>query len=243
MPRKVLLADDSITIQKVIELTFVETDYEVVSFANGDDALGQLDAVAPDLVIADIHMPGASGYDIARQVKANAPDTPVLLLVGTFEPFDEAEVEASGANGFLMKPFDSQELLLRVDEIGGGSTAAGAAEASDETSSAASADAAPPASGIEAAESGWAVDQASHSEVSVGVLDAEARIVEPQAEPAVEVALSAGSLSEEAVERIARRVGELVTPELILGIAREILPEVAEMVITERMRQLEEEVE
>ncbi|MEP7010376.1 MAG: response regulator [Acidobacteriota bacterium] len=117
MSRRILLADDSVTIQKVIELTFMDGDYEVRAVGNGDEAIALLDSVDPDVVIADVHMPGANGYEVARRAKALRRDRPVLLLVGTFEPFDEAEARACGADRHLKKPFDSQELLQIVDDL------------------------------------------------------------------------------------------------------------------------------
>jgi CheY-like chemotaxis protein len=97
MKRRILLADDSVTIQKVIELTFMDEDYEVRAVSNGDDAVKLLPELKPDFVIADVHMPGANGYEVCRRSKALRPDVPVLLLVGTFEPFDEAQARAAGA--------------------------------------------------------------------------------------------------------------------------------------------------
>jgi CheY-like chemotaxis protein len=117
MKRRILLADDSVTIQKVIELTFMDEDYEVRAVSNGDEALALLPEVKPEFVIADVHMPGANGYEVCRRSKQLRPDVPVLLLVGTFEPFDENEARACGADSFLKKPFDSQELLQRVQEL------------------------------------------------------------------------------------------------------------------------------
>jgi CheY-like chemotaxis protein len=117
MKRRILLADDSVTIQKVIELTFMDEDYEVRAVSNGDEALALLPEVNPDFVIADVHMPGANGYEVCRRSKQLRPDVPVLLLVGTFEPFDEAQTRAVGADSFLKKPFDSQELLQRVQDL------------------------------------------------------------------------------------------------------------------------------
>jgi CheY-like chemotaxis protein len=117
MSRRILLADDSVTIQKVIELTFMDEDFAVTAVSNGDEALAQLVSVAPDLVIADVHMPGASGYEVCRRAKAWRPALPVLLLVGTFEPFDEGETAAAGADAHLKKPFDSQELLTLVQDL------------------------------------------------------------------------------------------------------------------------------
>ena len=117
MTKTILLADDSVTIQKVIELTFMDEDYEVATAGNGEEALERLEEMTPDVVIADVHMPGASGFDVAKRSKQLHPDTPVLLLVGTFEPFDEADYQASGADSYLKKPFDSQELLQRVGSL------------------------------------------------------------------------------------------------------------------------------
>ena len=117
MSRKILLADDSVTIQKVIELTFMDEDYEVKAVSNGDEALAALPEVRPDFVIADVHMPGANGYEVCRRSKEMRPEVPVLLLVGTFEPFDEGQARAAGADSFLKKPFDSQELLQRVQDL------------------------------------------------------------------------------------------------------------------------------
>ena len=119
MSKTILLADDSLTIQKVVELTFMEEDFDVVSVSDGDHALAKLGEVTPALVIADVHMPGASGYEVCRQVKTAHPGVPVLLLVGTFEVFDEEEAQTAGADAHLKKPFDSQELLQMVEGLVG----------------------------------------------------------------------------------------------------------------------------
>ncbi|HEV8582172.1 MAG TPA: response regulator [Thermoanaerobaculia bacterium] len=117
MKRRILLADDSVTIQKVIELTFMDEDYEVRAVSNGDEALALMSEMNPDFVIADVHMPGANGYEVCRRSKQLRPEAPVLLLVGTFEPFDEGQARSVGADSYLKKPFDSQELLQRVQEL------------------------------------------------------------------------------------------------------------------------------
>jgi CheY-like chemotaxis protein len=148
MTRTILLADDSVTIQKVIELTFMDEDYSVVAVSSGSGALDKLAAVTPDLVIADVHMPGASGYEVVRRAKELHPGVPAILLVGTFEPFDEREAEASGADAHLKKPFDSQELIALVGRLlepaaGGGAAApAPAAEPATAASAAAASTAA-----------------------------------------------------------------------------------------------------
>src|SRR5262245_248273 len=117
MSRRIFLADDSVTIQKVIELTFSDGDYDVQSVSNGDEAMAALATAQPDFIILDVHMPGANGYEVCRRAKQLLPGVPVLLLVGTFEPFDEGHARTSGADSYLKKPFDSQELLQRVEEL------------------------------------------------------------------------------------------------------------------------------
>ena len=117
MAKTILLADDSVTIQKVVELTFMEQDYEVVAVSDGNAALEKLPQLRPDLVIADVHMPGADGYEVCSKCRASFPEIPVLLLVGTFEQFDEDQAEQAGAHGHLKKPFDSQDLLSKVESL------------------------------------------------------------------------------------------------------------------------------
>lgn len=129
MSRRILLADDSVTIQKVIELTFMDEDFEVRAVSNGDEAIAALQQLRPDFVIADVHMPGANGYEVCRRAKQQFPEVPVLLLVGTFEPFDEMQARGAGADSFLKKPFDSQELLQRVQELMASGAAAAPATA------------------------------------------------------------------------------------------------------------------
>ena len=117
--RKLLLADDSPTIQKVIELTFADEGVEVISVASGAEALEKLAENKPDVVLADAFMPPPNGYEICKYVKENAElkHIPVMLLVGSFEPFDEAEARRVGADEILTKPFQSIRRL--IDRVGG----------------------------------------------------------------------------------------------------------------------------
>ena len=116
--RKLLLADDSATIQKVIDLTFADEGVQVVAVGNGQDAVDQLLEVEPDIVLADVFMPGRSGYEVCEYVKTNEKlkHIPVMLLVGSFEPFDEAEARRVGADDILTKPFQSIRRL--IDRVG-----------------------------------------------------------------------------------------------------------------------------
>jgi CheY-like chemotaxis protein len=116
--RKLLLADDSVTIQKVIDLTFADEGVRVIAFSNGQDAIDHLEEIAPDIVLADVFMPSKSGYEVCKYVKENEKlkHIPVMLLVGSFEPFDEAEARRVGADDILTKPFQSIRRL--IDRVG-----------------------------------------------------------------------------------------------------------------------------
>ena len=118
-----LLADDSPTVQKVVSLTFADEGLEVLTASGGEEALARLGETVPDVLLADVHMPAPGGYELCARVKRD-PRTarvPVLLLVGTFEPFDEAEARRVGADGVLTKPFQSiRELVSKVGGLIGG---------------------------------------------------------------------------------------------------------------------------
>jgi CheY-like chemotaxis protein len=116
MPHRILLADDSLTIRKVIELTFSGTEFELKAVGNGDEALPLLDSFLPDIVLADCVIPGKTGYELCEEVKRRPGGrfVPVVLLTGTFEPFDKPRAERAGADSFVTKPFDSQGLASLV---------------------------------------------------------------------------------------------------------------------------------
>ena len=118
--RKLLLADDSITIQKVINLTFADEGILVTAVGNGLTAVERLEEIAPDLVLADVHMPGLTGYEVCERVRQTPgfENIPVMLLVGSFEPFDETEARRVGADDFLTKPFQSiKQLVSKVHSL------------------------------------------------------------------------------------------------------------------------------
>ncbi len=355
MDQRILLADDSLTIQKVVELTFMDEPFEVTVVGSGDDAIARLEDELPAIVVADVHMPGPSGYEVCRRAKELSPGLPVLLLVGTFEALDQDELAACGAEAHLKKPFDSQELLGTVQrlvaEAGESAPAADAEEADAEEESATGFET---AAGLE--PTAWEVPEetpvapetaASTFETiaddvledvsdgslgagfdlggddgeddgqddeptldvqpglddsdepgSVGdadppsgeagfdtvLLDEDALssavtaaagmepaeestddpIVEPAGEPSAEedepsVAAEAGSghdgeigsaaadggaaLSDEDVDRIARRVVELAGGDIVREVAWDVVPDMAEIAIKDRIRQLESEAE
>ncbi len=131
MSSTILLADDSLTIQKVVELTFSDTDHEVVAVSSGEDLLQRLPDTRPDLVICDVLMPGTDGYEVCQRIKSDPKflHIPVVLLTGTFEPFDRDRALAAGCSEIITKPFEARKLVETVERLltGGSAAAAGPA--------------------------------------------------------------------------------------------------------------------
>ena len=119
MRRKLLLADDSVTIQRVVELTFSGEDIDVVAVSDGEQAIARITAEAPDIVLADIAMPKKNGYEVAAFIKEHPTlsRVPVLLLAGAFEPVDEERARKVKSDGVLVKPFETHEVITRVREL------------------------------------------------------------------------------------------------------------------------------
>ncbi len=114
MGYKILLADDSVTVQKIITLTFSDEGVDVLAVNNGDEAITRLQYMRPALIMADVSIPGKNGYEICEFVKTHPEmkNTPVILLVPAFEPFDEARARRIGADHYLTKPFQSIRTLI-----------------------------------------------------------------------------------------------------------------------------------
>lgn len=119
MRKKLLLADDSITIQKVVELTFPSDEFEVVTAGNGRLAVDKALAFLPDIVLCDVIMPQLDGYQVCEALRGTPQlaKVPILLLNGAFEPYDAERAKSVGALGNVSKPFDPPALVARVKEI------------------------------------------------------------------------------------------------------------------------------
>lgn len=117
MAHKMLLADDSITIQKVVELVLAEEGFEIKAVNNGEEALAAIETFKPDVVLADIEMPKMNGYQLCEKLKAHpaTKNVPVILLSGAFEPIDEELARHVKADSFVIKPFESQELISKIN--------------------------------------------------------------------------------------------------------------------------------
>ena len=115
MPR-ILVADDNSNIQKMVALALKDEGIDVVAVGNGEAAMRRIPDLRPDLVLADIFMPVRNGYEVCEFVKSDSRymNTPVVLLVGAFDPLDEQETQRVRADGVLKKPFVPPDPLINM---------------------------------------------------------------------------------------------------------------------------------
>lgn len=114
-----LLADDSITIQKVAGIIFGSEDYTLTVVGNGTAAVEKARELHPDVLLVDALMPGMSGYEVCEAIRSDRSlaATPILLLTGSFEPLDEEKIRQCGADDHILKPFESQQIISKVQKL------------------------------------------------------------------------------------------------------------------------------
>jgi CheY-like chemotaxis protein len=227
MSRTILVADDSPTIRKIVELTFTDTEIRVEVADSGSAALDRMDTVQPDLVLADVFMPDPTGYELCRTIKSSDRPVPVVLLAGTFEPFDSELARDCGADAHLVKPFESEALLEKVRTL-----------------------LAPPAEPVaeverdeEAHDATDDVEQvlsivADDDEVEIAVTTDGNPIAE-RSDPGPDgVSLP---ITQEFVDAVAEAVVQRISSDVVREVATEVVPRLATEIIRERIRELEQE--
>ncbi len=117
--RTLLLADDSVTTQRIIALTFSDESFRVVTVSDGQQAIDSMAVVRPDIVLAGTTLPRLNGYELAEHMRGieTLKAVPVLLLSGAFESVDAARLKASGACGVIEKPLEPTAVISRVREL------------------------------------------------------------------------------------------------------------------------------
>src|SRR4051812_7322898 len=111
-----LAVDDSKTMRKVLEITFAGEDFRAVLRESADEALGKL-GENPQVALVDAGLDNAGGYELCQKIKAAAPNIAVVMLSSKQQPYDRARGSAVGADDFVDKPFDTQQLLEKVTTI------------------------------------------------------------------------------------------------------------------------------
>ena len=254
MTLKLFVADDSETIHKVISLAFDGLDAVVEFATSGDAAMEGIRKFRPDIVLADVCLPGVNGYEICARVK-NIPELaaiPVVLLVGTFEPFDEAEASRAGYAACLTKPFDTSELIDVVQRKVGRDTMSPEKE-SEASFNSAVPDASSAAvlnekvlnSKIPVTRQAWDSFLGTGRVLDVfdaGAVKAAGNKLETKSVPFGGAATAVGSssppppisadqLSDEVLDRIVEKVVKRMSADIVSEIAWEVVPELSEILI------------
>ena len=119
MTSRLMVADDSITIQKIISMAFATEDVEVEGFVDGQEAFDRIVEFNPDIVLADVDMPGLDGFELSSKIKQSSETSSikVLLLSSELEDFDEQRYQKCGADNHISKPFKSGDIVALVKSL------------------------------------------------------------------------------------------------------------------------------
>jgi CheY-like chemotaxis protein len=277
MTKKVVVADDSPTIQQFIRLALADEDISVECIADGEQAVEKVKILRPDIVLADVHMPGVNGYEICSTVK-NDPelaDTRVVLMVGTFESFDEEAAARVRCDAHLTKPFDTSELLELTRSLMPGCVAGTAADKPENAQESlissgkmndldirASMTPVSPKTKESFMGSGHILELFTEQDVretkspqsratgfqsqstaagkaEIEITELGRTMAEPEAAPAQENIQPIAELPDAVVERIVEKVVRRMSQEVIREIAWEVVPELSDVIIRQRLEELE----
>lgn len=121
MGKHVLLIEDEPNIVEAIRFILERDGWQVATHGNGSDALDVVRRTAPDVLVLDVMLPGRSGFDILRDLRADAglAGLPVLMLTAKGQARDRELAETCGASRFMTKPFSNREVLATVRELSG----------------------------------------------------------------------------------------------------------------------------
>ncbi len=116
MPQSILIVEDEPSIAEVVGLYLSRAGFEVRTAGNGLAALDEVERAEPDLIILDLMLPGADGYEVTRRVRARS-DTPIIMLTARKSEVDRIAGLEMGADDYVVKPFSAQELVSRVRAV------------------------------------------------------------------------------------------------------------------------------
>ena len=238
MRRTILLADDSPTIRRLVIQTLADADFKIVEVSNGDAAIKAVDEVRPNLVLADIYMPGKNGYEVCAYTHHNLKTTPVILLVGAFDAFDEDTAKQAGYAASITKPFEPSALIDLVNSILSAERQQIETEPEAEDKVADK----PPREREPVRELTPVPEpavQAASVPVPAEVVPTEEDLLGLEAifkeEPA-----AANVLSDDDVDRIADRVIQKLSSQVIESIAWDIVPDITEKIVREELKRIDE---
>jgi DNA-binding response OmpR family regulator len=116
---KILVVDDEVNITQILEFSIGAEGYEVVTAANGEEAIDKARREQPDLIILDVMMPKIDGYEACRILKANplTKGIPVVLLTAKGRDIDKRLGYEVGATDYIIKPFSPNKLIDRIHQL------------------------------------------------------------------------------------------------------------------------------
>ena len=243
-----LLSDESVTVQRLIAMTFANHGVQVVSVPDGEEAIARIAELRPDIVVASIGTPRRSGYDVAAHVKSTPglAATPVLLLAAAFEPVDQVRAAQVRCDGVLVKPLESRQLVARVMELLSTDTrpllpAPSAAPLADSAPSNAS------GTGtvddyfdrLDAAFARRAANRPSLPSEDVGTVPTVESVLQPPAPPFPPVTAPVPSaLADALVDEVTRRVVERIGTAAVRDVVRDVVADTAERLIREEIARI-----
>jgi two-component system alkaline phosphatase synthesis response regulator PhoP len=117
MRRRILLVEDEPGLRRTVKDLLVSSGYSVETNADGADGQAQAERDSFDLIVLDVMLPSRSGFDIARNLRKNGIQTPILMLTARTELNNKVQGFKAGADDYLTKPFEAPELLARVEAL------------------------------------------------------------------------------------------------------------------------------
>ena len=114
MTERVLVVDDDAPIRRMLERVLAAEGYDVETVPDGGTALAAVEAVMPDVVVLDVAMDGVDGLAVCRRIRRKGLAVPILLLTARIEPGHPVARLVAGADDYVVKPFDTDELLARI---------------------------------------------------------------------------------------------------------------------------------
>ncbi len=308
MGERILLADDSFTIQKVVYLALADEAYEIRSVSSGEIVMDTIREFRPNLILLDINLSGKSGYEICEMLNSSPfySDIPIVLLRGTFEPYDPERLKNLKYTEIITKPFDSAVFATKIreilekqkekiaypssipeelpEEIGEELIPTPIAEAEEEAlfkeepvkpeemeqkeepifaGKTWESIAQETLLGEESEENPFLEEEVMEA-VKPEVGSPDEIVLEIISEPSAEIPLEIESapeikkeeiyepsfkpeetpiyLSEESIEKIAKKVVAMLSPEIIKEVAWEVIPDLAEIIIKEEIEKIKKEI-
>jgi len=238
MPKTVVVADDSIIIQKTVGICLHGAKLNIVNTDNGEDAWQKIRALKPDLVLADHSMPRKNGFEICRAMrqKRELESIPVILLTNRMDPPDESMMESAGISDFIAKPFDSQSLITIVEKFIGDTEEEQAEEPREQEKQI-------PSDVITETPQGTQIQASPEDFESVEIIEdipleaTEETPSSPQISTDANISRSTQKPGE-LVEKIVRETVGKIAGGIIEKIAWEVVPEMAEIIIRQEIKRL-----